>query len=432
MPWKDQTLVTIRREFVTRASQDGVNMTALCRQYGISRKTGYKWRRAAATETGTTLGDRPRTPHHQPRRSAPEVEAAVVAMRERYPCWGGRKLEVKLRESGLTDVPRPSTITAILQRHGVLAPRQERPAPATRRFEHAAAHDLWQMDFMGHRALQTGRVHPLTILDDHSRVLLSLTACPHEQLATVWTHLTACFARYGLPRAILTDNGPPWGTSRGGITRLEAWLLRLGVELWHGRFRHPQTQGKVERIHETIRVEAFGTRTFRDLAAAQAGFDVFRMTYNLDRPHEALDYAVPMTRLAPSPRPVPDDLPPPVYAPEDAVRRVRSQGAIGFANRSWFISRGLIGEDVAVRPTAQEGVYTVHFCHQQVGQLDLHRSLKCVTHVSEQLYPMCPVRTLARNLLVVAKEMLRLPPLCAQREANSYHPPRTAPSSRRP
>ena len=384
MPWKDQSRVTIRREYVTRATQEGVNMTALCRQYGISRKTGYKW---LGRGLDGDVADRPRTPHHQPRRCAPEVEAAVVAMRERYPWWGGRKLEVKLRESGLTDVPRPSTITAILQRHGVLAPRQRRLPPATQRFEHATPHDLWQMDFMGHRPLVVpGRVHPLTILDDHSRVLLSLTACPHEQLETVWTLLAACFARYGLPRAILTDNGPPWGTSGDrGITRLDAWLRRLGIDLWHGRPRHPQTQGKVERIHETIRVEAFGTQTFRDLAAAQVGFDAFRMTYNLDRPHEALDYAVPMTRMAPSPRLLPDVLPEPVYAAEDAVRRVRGQGAIGFANRSWFVSRGLIGEDVAVRPTAEDGVFTVHFCHRQVGHIDLHRSSKAVTYVSEHL-----------------------------------------------
>jgi transposase InsO family protein len=386
MPWKDQSIVSIRQEFVTRATQEGANMTALCRQYEISRKTGYKWLERGAV-ADTAFVDRPHTPHHQPRRSAPETEAAVVAMRQRYPAWGGRKLEVKLREAGLRDVPRSSTITAILQRHGLIPPRQERPPPATRRFEHAAPHDLWQMDFMGHRPLIVpGRVHPLTILDDHSRVLLNLTACRHEQLETVWTHLEACFVRYGLPRAILTDNGPPWGTSRGqGITRLEAWLLRLGIELWHGRFRHPQTQGKVERIHRTISVEAFGSRTFRDVPMAQEAFDAFRMTYNLDRPHEELDYAVPMSRLRPSPRPLPEVLPPPVYAPEDAVRRVRSQGAIGFANRSWFISRGLIGEDVAVRPTAQEGVYTVHFCHRQVGHIDLHCSSKGVTYLSEHL-----------------------------------------------
>ncbi|MDQ3656286.1 MAG: IS481 family transposase, partial [Chloroflexota bacterium] len=376
----EHTTVSLRQECVTRATQEGANISALCRQYGISRNVGYKWIRRSRNGD---LADRPRTPHHQPRRCAPDTEAAVVAMRARHPHWGGRKLEVKLRESGLADVPRPRTITAILQRHGVLTPRQERPPPATRRFEHAAPHDLWQMDVMGHRALQTGRVHPLTIRDDHSRVLLSLTTCPQEQLETVWAHLEACFIRYGLPRAILTDHGPPWGTSRGGITRLDAWLLRLGVELWHGRFRHPQTQGTVERIHETISVEAFGTRTFRDLAAAQAACDAVRMTSNLDRPHEALDYAVPMSRLQPSPRLRPDVLPLPVYASSDAVRRVRSQGAIGFANRSWFVSRGLIGEDVAVRPTTQDGVYTVHFCHRQVGHIDLHQSSKGVTYVSE-------------------------------------------------
>jgi len=386
MPWQERSIVTVRKEFVTRATQEGANITALCRQYEISRKTGYTWLDRATTAEEPVFEDRPRTPHHHPRRSPPEVEAAALAMRDRYPTWGGRKLEVKLRETGMASVPRPSTITVILQRHGRIAPRVRHP-PATRRFEHALPHDLWQMDFMGHRDLVVaGRVHPLTILDDHSRVLLNLTASPHERLEPVWQRLLACFARYGLPRAILTDNGPPWGSSVGrGITRIEARLLRLGIDLWHGRPAHPQTQGKVERIHGTISVDVFGTRTFRDLVAAQRAFDTFRDIYNLERPHEELDYAVPMSRMLPSPRSLPTVLPDPVYAPDDAVRRVRSQGAIGFAGRSWFVSRGLIGEHVAVRPTAKGGVYTVHFCHQQVGHISLHRPEKGVTYVSEHL-----------------------------------------------
>ncbi|MDQ3656235.1 MAG: integrase core domain-containing protein, partial [Chloroflexota bacterium] len=337
--------------------------------------------------------DRARTPHHQPHRTALDVEAAVVAMRQRYPAWGGRKREGKLREAGLAEVPRPSTITAILQRHGLLPPRQARPPPATRRFEHAAPHARWPMDGMGHRALWPGRVHPLTIRADHSRVLLGLTAGPHEQLDLVWAPLEACFARSGLPRAMLTDNGPPWGSSRGGITRLDAWLRRLGLELWHGRFRHPQTQGPVARIHRTISVAAFGTHTFRDLPMAQAAFDAFRLTANTERPHEELDYAVPMSRLRPSPRLLPAALPVPVSAPEDAVRRVRSQGAIGFANRSWFVSRGVSGDDVAVRPTAQEGGFTIHFGHRQIGQIDLTRTSQWVTPLSEHRSPISPVRT---------------------------------------
>jgi transposase InsO family protein len=376
----------LRSEFVHRATQDGACIAALCRQYQISRKTAYKWLARHRETPLAPLTDRPRTPHAQPRQTPPEVEAAVLAMRHRYPCWGARKLAVKLAAAGVQPVPAPSTITVILQRHGLLPPRHPRQT-TTRRFEHAVAHDLWQMDFMGHRGLaDTSRVHPLTIIDDHSRMLVSLTACANEQLETVWPLLQAGFARYGLPRAILTDNGPPWGTSVGkGITRLEAWLLRLGIEVWHGRPAHPQTQGKVERIHQTIRVEVFGTRTFADLPEAQRAFDTFRTCYNEDRPHEALDFAVPLSRLTPNARPLPKDLPEPVYGPDDAVRKVRSQGAIGFAGRSWFVSRGLIGETVAVRPTAQEGIYRVAFCHQVLGTLDLNTPHAGVTPLSEQV-----------------------------------------------
>jgi len=296
-------------------------------------------------------------------------------MRDRYPTWGGRKLEVKLRDVGLAVVPQPSTITAILQRHGLIAPRQRHP-PATQRFTHNAPHDLWQMDFMGHRSLITeGRVHPLTILDDHSRVLLSLTACPHQRLDLVWSQVMACFTQYGLPRAMLTDNGPPWGPSaERGITRFEVWLLRLGIDLWHGRPGHPQTQGKVERIHRTINEDVFGTRTFRDLSTAQRSFDTFRTVYNLERPHEELAYAVPMSRMQPSPRTLPAVPPLPVYGPGDVVRRVRGQGAISYANRSWFLGRGLIGEEVVIRPTRTDGVSTVHYSHKQVGIIDLNNN----------------------------------------------------------
>lgn len=373
MPWQEITSMTARKEFILRAQQDGANFSALCRQYGISRKTGYKWLRRHAQDADAGVEDRARIPHHQPRRCAEDVEAAVLAMRDRYPTWGGRKLEVKRRETGLADVPRPSTITAILQRHGRIAPRRRYP-PATRRFTHAAPHDLWQMEYMGHRPLVTdGRVHPLTILDDHSRVLLSLTACPHQRLDLVWRQITACFVQYGLPRIVLTANGPPWGPgAEQGITRFEVWLLRLGIDLWHGRPAHPQTQGKVERIHRTINEDVFGTRTFRDLPTAQHSFDAFRTVSNLERPHEALAYAVPMSRLQPSPRLLPAVVPPPVYAPEDIVRRVRGQGAISYANRSWFLGRGLIGEDVVLRPTAEDGVSTVHYYHKHVGIIDLN------------------------------------------------------------
>ena len=271
-------------------------------------------------------------------------------------------------------MPAPSTVTGILRRHGLLVPGDDAPR-RWQRFEHDAPNDLWQLDFMGHLPLADGqRVHPLTLLDDHSRFALGVVACPHEQQPLVRDQLTRAFRRYGLPVAILADNGPPWGTSgAGGVTALEAWLLRLGVGLWHGRAYHPQTQGKVERFHGTIAADVFAHRPPpADLAACQARFDGFRATYNLERPHAALPgHRPPSSRYSPSPRPFPEAMPPVIYGPDDQVRKVRGQGSISFRNRVHFIGRGLVGEPVAVRPTTTDGVYAVLYCHQQVQTIDL-------------------------------------------------------------
>src|SRR5262249_25053001 len=160
-----------------------------------------------------------------------------------------------------------------------------------------------------------------TVLDDHSRFALAIVACPHEQGATVQEHLVACFKRYGLPQRILTDNGPPWGTSQGGgLTALEIWLLRLGIAVTHGRPYHPQTHGNAERFHRPIGAEVFGTRRFPDLATCQRALDAFRDTYNRERPHAALDLAVPISRYSASTRPWPHTLPPIEYAPDDDIR----------------------------------------------------------------------------------------------------------------
>ena len=401
MPWQEQSAMSLRREFVAAVAGGEMPVTALCARYQISRKTGYKWlrRHGAAVEAAAELGaapvdraawgaaalaDRSRRPAVSPRQTDARVETAAVAVRAAHPAWGGRKIHHWLARhpealpAGAVP-PAPSTVTDILRRHGLLTAPPPPPTAWTR-FEHAVPNDLWQMDFLGHRPLGTGgRVHPLTVVDDCSRFALVLAACPHEQRTLVQAHLRACFQRYGLPRAILTDNGPPWGTSGGrggggggGITRLEAWLLRLGVALWHGAPYHPQTQGKVERLHRTIAAEAFGSRPFATLAAAQAALDAFRASYNHDRPHEHLGHAVPAERYVPSPRAAPTVLPEPVYAPDDEVRRVRAQGAVSYANRSHFVSLGLVGEVVAVRPTQADGVLAVYFCSRQVAEIDLH------------------------------------------------------------
>ncbi len=369
MPWQERSVMLERQEFVAFASQEGVSITALCDQYGISRKTGYKWlARAAAGDR--TLADHSRRPRSSPAQTRPELEARILALRGEHPAWGGRKLHHRLVAIGVVAVPAPSTITAILRRHGLLA--ADPPPRDFLRFEHPAPNDVWQMDFMGHRSLDSGRVHPWTLLDDHSRFALGLTACANEQQMTVTTQLTTVFRRYGLPRAILTDNGSPWASAgRGGLTVLEAWLLRYGVEPWHGRPYHPQTQGKVERFHGTIAAEVFAHRSLADLGAAQVHFDSFRAGYNLERPHEALGYAVPASRYQPSSRPFPEIVPPVTYGPDDVVRMVSVHGSISFQGRRHFISRGLVGEPVALRPTQEDRQWHVVYCHRRVVTFDL-------------------------------------------------------------
>lgn len=371
MPFEAPTMDAVRQEFVRFADQEETNLRALCRRYGISPTTGYKWLHRYRQGGRAAVAAQSRRPQHSPTQTAEPIAAQVRAVRVAHPTWGGRKIHRWLAEQGMAAPPAPSTITAILRRHGLLTP--ENPVPrAYQRFTRAAPNELWQLDFMGHRPLGHGRVHPLTLLDDHSRFGLALTACANEQRDPVQAQLIRCFERYGVPQAILADNGPPWGTSRaGGLTGLEVWLPRLGITVLHGRPAHPQTQGKIERWHRTIAAEVFGIHPFPDLATSQHAFDRFRHAYNTDRPHDALDLAVPATVYHPSPRSYPPVLPEIVYSDDEQVRIVRSKGEIHFQGRRHFLSEGLRGLPVAIRPTTTDGVYTVRFCHRQIVTIDL-------------------------------------------------------------
>ena len=371
MPWQERSTMSERQEFVILASQDGANISALARRYGISRKTAYKWMTRFAQTGSAGLVDQARRPATSPIRTSDAMETRILAVRDAHPQWSGRMLHHHLGGAA-AGVPAPSTITAILRRHGRLDPAETSKHTPVQRFEHPEPNDLWQLDFMGHLPIQSGRVHPLSLLDDHSRFGLALVACACEQQQLVQTHLIRAFERYGMPRRILTDNGPPWGTSgAGGLTALEVWLLRLGIHVSHGRPAHPQTQGKVERWHATIHAEVFRYQSPLDLTVCQHHFDTFRDCYNLERPHTALAYATPASRYQPSPRPYPGSLPPIEYGPDDLVRKVNAHGIISVHNQRHFVGRGLAGMPVAVRPTTTDGTLTVHFCHRQVATLIL-------------------------------------------------------------
>lgn len=372
MPWQEVSKMSLREEFIMLALQDGVARRELCRRFGISPKTGYKWLNRYLAEGRGALADRSRRPLHSPNATPAAMAEAVVALRKRHPAWGGRKIRRRLQDLGYKGVPQASTITAILHRHGGIAPEESAKRQAWQRFEHDAPNRLWQMDFKGHFAMALGRCHPLTALDDHSRFNLTLHACADERGTTVQEALTVTLRRYGLPERMLIDNGAPWGhDAEHRLTPLSVWLIRLGVAISHARPYHPQTLGKEERFHRTLKAELLNRRTFQDLPDCQRHFDRWRALYNLERPHEALGLDVPARHYRPSPRPFPRTLPPIDYAPGDAVRKVQAQGEICFRGHVFRITKALRGYPVALRPTPDDGVYSVHFCQTHVGEIDL-------------------------------------------------------------
>lgn len=372
MPFRGVSVSEQRHAFVRAAGEEGTRLRVLCRQYGISATTAYKWLgRAAAGDV--ELADRSRRPHVSPGRTPSSVEAAVVALRRAHPCWGGRKIHHVLRRRGVEPLPHPNTVTSILHRHGLIAPEQSAARRPFRRFEREAPNELWQMDFKGHFAVAGGRCHPLTVIDDHSRYAVALVACADERRAGVQTALTATFRRHGLPACILVDNGPPWGTDfEHRHTRLTAWLMRLGVEPWHGRPYHPQTRGKNERFNGTLAREAIDGRHFASLAAVQRRFDAWRRLYNHERPHQAIGDEPPASRYRPSARAMPSRLPPIVYPGGCLVRLVQDDGRISLDARNVFVSRAFAGQPIALRPTDRDGLFDILFCSFTVGQIDLN------------------------------------------------------------
>lgn len=376
MPWQEVRTVDLRHEFALLARAKTMSFTELCRRFSISRKTGYKW--LARYESGgvPALHDQSRVPIHQPNKTSPSMEAIVVAARDRYPVWGGRKLHEVLFEQGYVGLPCPSTITEILRRNGRLT---DSPHSQTNyiRFEHDHPNDLWQMDFKGHFRHGKGECHPLTVLDDCSRYSLCLEACRNERTDTVKERLIKTFERYGLPNRMTMDNGSPWGSSGASrYTQLTIWLIEQGIRVSHSRPYHPQTQGKDERFHRTLKAELIGRRQFKTLDQCQTSFDAWRAQYNTIRPHEALDMKTPATRYTPSQRCYDDSQPEYEYGVTDEVRKVGKSMVASFKCYELFIGEPFIGKRIAIRPTMSDGQYTLHFCQQQIGKIDLTQMTK--------------------------------------------------------
>ncbi len=378
MPWKECVPMDLRYEFVQLASGEGANIASLCRRFGISRKTGYKWLDRFKTNGHKGLADRSRRPLSSPYRCTHQVEAAVLALRAAHPAWGGRKIHHALKRRGMTYVPCPSTISRILTRHNLIDPKWTSTHGPWKRFERTTPNDLWQIDFKGEWRTQDQLwCYPLTATDDCTRFNIILQACTNQKRLTVRACLIQAFSLYGVPLQILMDNGTPWSTSRvpGGWTKLTAWMLRLDIHVLHGRPYHPQTQGKEERFHRTLKIEVLQDRQFLDANHVQQAFDEWREVYNHQRPHQALDYQVPSDRYHVGKRDYPQELPPIVYDHGETVRKVNRVGQISYRGKTYKLSEAFAGQPVALRPTREDAMLDVIFVRQAIGRLDIRNAV---------------------------------------------------------
>jgi putative transposase len=276
-------------------------------------------------------------------------------------------------------VPCKTTITRILKRNGLVPENRSKQSVGFERFEYAYPNELWQMDYKGwFKLLNRQTCHPLTITDDHSRFNICLKACGNQREDTVKGALINVFRRYGLPYRILADNGSPWGTGCNdkpdgfrAYTMLEKWLIQLNVILIHGRPYHPQTQGKEERFHRTLKQELIDYEQFQDLCHCQNRFDWWRNKYNCIRPHEAINFKTPAELYVPSIKSFTEKVSPFEYNQSDQKRKVQENGTISFKNRFFKVGKAFIGDYVAIRESHNDNIYEIYFCNQLLRTITL-------------------------------------------------------------
>lgn len=380
MPWSCVDLMSIRLEFVAEALGRRRSIAALCAQYGISEKTAYKWLARFRRGGPAALADGTHAPHACPHRTPPEQAARILALRRQHPTWGPRKLRAVLREASPTLVwPAASTITTLLHRAGLVTRRRRRRAAGRPGGERGpcAAHvpnALWTLDYKGQFRTGDGRwCYPLTIVDAASRFLLACVAHPAPTTAAAHRVLARCFRTYGLPTAILSDNGPPFGAQAPrGFSRLSLWFRSLGIAPRFTVPGHPEHNGRHERLHRTLKADVLrppaATRR-----AQQAAFDAFRTTYNTTRPHEALALKPPVTVYTPSSRRYRGRAAPLSYPPHMLTRRVSAAGVVWIHQAYIYISQTYAGYPVGLepRPQAQGALFDVFFAEYLLGTLDL-------------------------------------------------------------
>jgi transposase InsO family protein len=375
MPWRNLSHMSNKEEFVSRMIRKEKSTTELCREYGISRKTAYKWINRYKEKGIIGLVDESKRPLVSPKRISEKEIELIIETRNRFKGWGGRKLRQFLLNQGKTGLPCEKTFNRILKQHQLIEPNESEKRKPFIRFEREFPNELWQMDFKGHFKLAEGRCHPLTVLDDHSRFSIILKACVAENEISVRGALERAFREYGLPDAMTMDNGSPWkGSPPFRLSRITVWLMRLGIRVAHSTPRHPQTQGKDERFHRSLKEEVLKYHQFKNLEESQQRFDEWREIYNTLRPHEGIDLKCPVTLYKPSAKIYPEKLDPVEYPSGYIVRVVGSCGTISVKGKDYFLGEHLKKENVGLEEIAN-GVFDVYFVKTKIQRIDLKEKM---------------------------------------------------------
>lgn len=393
MPWKETCAMDQRMRFVLEAGEEDCVMSELCERFGISRTAGYKWLERYRAEGIDGLKDRGRAPQQHGRARPGDLVEQVLALRERYPRWGAKKLRVKLAQyCPSEELPAASTIGEWLRKEGLTHARRRRrrTPPYEQPFAAALApNDVWCVDFKGwFRTGDGSRCDPLTLSDALSRYLLRCQEVAQPDHDHVRPVMEAAFCEFGLPKATRSDNGPPFAsTGAGGLSQLSVWLIKLGIACERIDLGKPQQNGRHERMHRTLK-DHTANPPAETLAEQQRSFDHFREEFNADRPHEALDFKTPASLYRASPRSYPCASREPVYDDDFVVRRVRSNGEIKWGGELIFVSQVLAGEPVGIGETSN-GEWLVRFANIELGFIDSKRQRLYRTSLADPAKQAC-------------------------------------------
>lgn len=363
MPWKEETIMSLKEEFIKSALARESSFKQLCIAYNITRKTGYILLKRYNEEGVKGLLPRSKKPLSSPFKTSPQLEEMIVEIRLKQPTWGPRKIIRCLKNKGIDYLPAKSTVNNILKRNNLISIEESLKRQAFIRFERENPNELWQMDFKGKfQLLNHHSCYPLTIVDDCSLFALAIKACENEQYLPVKQRLVHVFKKYGLPDQINVDNGNPWGNSKLlPHTALTVWLMQLGVRVTHSRPHHPQTNGKCERFHRTLKNDLINIKPMRTFSHAQKIFDQWKHIYNYERPHEAIGMDFPSQRYKASNLKYPSRLPPTEYSDRSILRRVRGNGYISFEGREYLVGEAFKNHHIEIKPNPLEHSISIYF-----------------------------------------------------------------------